>query len=280
MIADLRAFWAVGTYDNTQGKVITGLSSSTPAELFNAYPAVHAGYSGRQGTGSGSWEYQDAGPATGTLVTSVNLAEALRALYAYEGYSTQVSSIWTWLMGFASNPAYVLPAGTLKTDYACVTSTSAANPPAPPTGAGNVVAPFYDPTQALSTLLLVRDSTNGYAAIAQNGSSLYDWSTCGLLAAIQSSQNQAALKRAKLAMTAGYSRLPVTFADPAQGFVVDYPMLRGTTGLAMQMAQNDSGSGQFWSVWSAARCGNAFRYQPQGWTGANPPTLAPGVSAG
>lgn len=279
MIADLRAFWAVGAFDNVRAATITGLSSTTPAEYFNAYPATHAGWTGRQGTGTGSWEYQDANATTGTLVTATNFAEALRALYAYEGYSTQVASVWTWLMGFASNPAFVTASGTLPTDYACVTSTSAANPPAPPVGQGNIVAPFYDPTLALSTLLLVRDSAHGYVAIAQNGTSLYDWSTTGLLAAIQSAKNTSAFRRAKRKLITGYTRYPTTFSDPAQGVVTDYPMLRGTTGLAFQLGQNDSATGQFWSVWAASRCGNAFRYAPQAFTGTNPPSQQPGVSA-
>lgn len=263
-IADLRAFVAIGAFDVFSGTTLTGWSATTPREKFNAYP-----------TGTGSWEYADGNASAGTAITGSSIALALRTLYAYEGYSSQVSSIWTWLMGFDSNAAFQCAANTLATDYACASTTLAANPPTPPGGSGNVVAPAYDPTLALTTLLTV----NGNGA-PMNGSSLYDWSTTGMLAPIASSQNSTAFRKAKTKMSTPVLRVPVTFADTANGPFLDYPMLRGVSGLAGQLNFGDQGNAMYWNTIAAARCGGAFRYQPQAFTGANPPALQPGVSAG
>ena len=263
-IADLRAFISVGAFDVFSGTTLTGWSATTPREKFNAYP-----------TGTGSWEYADGNASAGTAITGTNVALALRSLYNYEGYSSQVSSIWKWLMGFGSNAAFQCGAGTLAIDYACASTTLAANPPAPQAGQGNVVAPAYDPTLALATLLTV----NGVNA-NRNGSSLYDWSTTGMLAGIQSSQNMSAFRTAKTKMSTPVLRMPVAYSDTAAGPVLDYPMLRGVSGLAMQLNFGDSGSAMYWNCISAARCAGAFRYQPQAWTGTNPPQQQPGVTAG
>jgi hypothetical protein len=263
-IADLRAFVAVGAFDVFSGTTLTGWSATTPREKFNAYP-----------TGTGSWEYADGNASAGTAISGSNIALALRTLYAYEGYSSQVSSIWTWLMGFSSNTGFQCPSGTLATDYACASTTLAANPTAPPAGSGNVVAPAYDPTLALTTLLTVKGTGSN-----TNGSSLYDWTTTGMLAPIASSQNATAFRKAKTKMSTPVLRMPVTFSDTANGPFLDYPMLRGVSGLAMQLNFGDLGNAMYWNTIAAARCGGAFRYQPQAFTGANPPALQPGVSAG
>jgi hypothetical protein len=142
-------------------------------------------------------------------------------------------------------------------------------------GQGNVVAPAYDPTLALTTLLTVNGTTAN-----TNGSSLYDWSTTGMLAAISSTQNSAKFRKAKTLMSTPVFRMPVAFSDPATGPVLDYPMLRGVSGLAMQLNFGDSGNAMYWNEISAPRCAAVFRYQPQSWTGVNPPYLSPGVTAG
>lgn len=274
MIADLRAFWSVGAFDQSTGTTYTGLSASSPREFFNAYNSANATF----GNGTGSWEFQDGGAATGTLVTSSGYSHALRALYGYEGYSAQVSSVWTWLMGFATNPAYVMAAGSLASDYATQTSTFAANPPSPPSGQGNSVAPGYNPKLALSTLLLVRDSTNNYAAIAQNGSSLYDWSTTGDMAPIQAAQDGGSLRKAKDTLTATYYRLRPENITDGSYVTADWLLLRGQSGLAFQMQQADQGARIQWSSSVASAIGNVFRYQPQSWTGySNQQQTAPGL---
>lgn len=234
-IGDFRAFWSVGTLDTATGTTIAGLSATTPREYFNAYPASKPGFSGIVGTGS--WWFQDAGPPTGVMIQSSNFAAALRSLFAFEGYSSQVSSVWTWLMSFTGNPAFVAPSGTLASDYACASTTLAANPPAPPVGQGNIVAPSYDPTLALTTLLQVRDPVT-LAATAINGSSVYDWSTTGMMAPIQSAQNAGAFRKAKDRLTAGYfrTRPDFCFSDPVRE---DSLLLRGYSGLAFQLSSTD-----------------------------------------
>jgi hypothetical protein len=272
MMAELRAFWSVGTFDVVTGTTFTGLSATTPRQFFNAYPAVHSGFIGREATGSGSWEFTDANATTGTTITGETVAVGLASLYAYEGYSSQVSSVWTWLMSFDSNPSFVLPSGTLVTDYACVSSNNAANPPAPPAGQGNVVPPAYDPTLALSTTLIVRDSAASYAAVKMNGLALYNWMTSGLLAPIQSSQNTAAFKKAKDALSTVRLRRPPEFAEGE--VVADYLSLRGSSGLSFQLGVTTTAT---WSSLAAARIGNIYRYQPQSWTGITPPQQQPGL---
>lgn len=272
MMAELRAFWSVGAFDVVTGTTITGLSATTPRDFFNAYPAAHSGFIGRDATGSGSWEFADADAATGTQLNGETIAVGLGNLYAYEGYSSQVSSVWTWLMSFDSNPSFILPAGTLVTDFACVSSFNAANPPTPPAGQGNVVPPAYDPKRALTALLLVRDSANGYAPIKMNGISVYNWSTSGLMAAIQSSQNQGAFKTAKDTLSTIRLRRPTTFSEPE--VIADYLSLRGQSGLSLQLGVTTTAT---WSSLLASRIGNVYRYQPQAWTGTNPPQQQPGL---
>lgn len=273
MIADLRAFWSVGAADSVLGSTITGLSATTPRENFNAYNSTNAIF----GNGTGAWEFQDAGASTGTLITGSNFSQALRSLYFYEGYSSQVSGVWTWLMAFAANPAFVSAAGSLASDYAVQTTTLAANPPAPPSGQGNTVAPAYDPKLALTTLLLVRDPNNGYAAIAQNGSSVYDWSTAGHMAAIQASRDAGSFRKAKDAVaTERYRLRPENITDGSY-VITDFVCLRGLSGLAYQLNANDSSTRKLWSVVPAAAIGGMFRCQPQSWTGTNPPASAPGL---
>lgn len=235
MIGDLRAFWSVGALDAVTSKVTTGLSATTPAEAFNAFPAVKPQFSL---TGSGAWEYQDGPSATGTMLQSSCFAGALRSLFAYEGYSTQVAAVWTWLMNFGSNPAFQCAPGTLASDYPCASTSLAANPPAPPGGQGNIVPPSYQPKLALTTLLQVRDPLNGYAPIARNGSSVYDWSTTGMMAAIQSSQDAGAMRKAKDRITAGYTRVrpEFTFGAPVRE---ESLLLRGFSGLAFQFSSPD-----------------------------------------
>jgi hypothetical protein len=274
MMADMRAFWSVGTYDVASGTTYTGLSATTPREFFNAYPAVHTGFIGRDGTGSGSWEFSDADASTGTQITGLNFSAALSALHAYEGYSSQVSSVWTWLMSFTSNAAFQAASGTTLQDFSVVSTNNSVNPAAPPTGQGNAVAPSYDPTLALATVLTVRDSANSYAAIKINGSALYEWAATGIMAAIQSSRNASAFRKAKDTVSEVAFRLPPDFVYGDSGPTVDYATLRGRTGLSFQM---DQAGAKLWSCQFAARIGNLYRYQPQSWTGTTQPTNQPGL---
>lgn len=210
--ANARAFWSVGAFDQVVGATLTGLSSTTPKELFNSFPATKAGFA----TGTGSWQYQDGPSATGTLITAANFAMALRALMTFESYSATVATIWTWLMGFTSNPAFA------------PTSTSVGQDA--PTMLG--LTGTYNPKLCLATLLAVR--TASLAASAQNGSSVYDWQCSGLLASIQGVKDPGSLDLAKDYVTKGVTLLPTDFDYGSNG--TDYIMMRGFSGLSGQTA--------------------------------------------
>jgi len=216
-IAAARAFWQVGAFDVYSGTTITGLSTTTPRELFNSYPAVKLG---TFAAGTGSWEYQDGPAATGTLITGANLALALRSLYGYEGLSATVTSIWSWLMGFTSNPAYAPTTTSLPQDE--------------PTALG--LAGTYSPKLALSSLLQVRTAAG--AAVAMNGSSVYDWRCAGYLSPIQRVQDPGSLDLAKDYVTKGVTLLPTDYDFTAAGNGTTYFMLTGESGLSGQVVSS------------------------------------------
>lgn len=265
-IADIRSFWRVGAFDSNAGAVINGLSATTPCEYYIQSGATKA------------WTLADGGTyLTGSFVTSQSWAIGLRSLFAYEGYSTQVAALWTYLMSYTSNPTFQSAANTLATDYLCAVGTNSANPPTPPAGQGNIIAPSYDPKLALVASPNVRATNNGYdfvwASLGFGSRCTYDWTTFGLLAGIQSSKDQGSFRKAKDAACTTRYRMPTTFVDlPVEETV----MLRGSSGLAFQLSHYNSqdGSGnqiRTASAVAAAMIGNAFRYQPQGYTGSAAP---------
>lgn len=222
-ISDLRACWQIGITDNT-GTTINGLSSTTPREVFNSYPA-----------GTGRWEFADGDASTGTQVSSQNFCKALSALYNYEGATGQVTTISDWLRTFTSNSAFATPTVvSTRTLYRSATGT-------------------YDPTIAPATLLTVRDSANGYAPIAINGSSYYDWGAFGLLSRIWARRNTASFQLSRLYPLGTVIR----FYDgsASDGLSTDRIALRGLSGLSLQTGnapfQNDAVS--------AAQFGRTFR---------------------
>lgn len=233
-IAAARAFWSVGAFDNVTGGTLTGLSITTPKEFYNSYPATKPGYA----TGTGSWQYQDGPSATGLLVTAANFAVALRALYAYEGYSATVSAIWTWLTGFVSNPAFAATSTSRGQDAPTELSLRGA----------------YNPKLSLSTLLQVR--TSSFAQAAMNGSSTYDWQCAGLLAPIQGAQDPGSLDLAKDYVTKG-TTFPVDYSQGA--ITTDYFMTQGLSGLSGQITATPP-SAIAWRADLAATIGQMFRY--------------------
>jgi hypothetical protein len=289
-IADLRAFWSVGAYNNATGGTVNGLSSASLCDSYEQAGTFKQWFRGLD-------QYS---PTAGWFVPSRPVAIGLRSLFNYEGFSSQVADVWNYLMGFASNAAFTSAAGTLATDFACASTTNSANPPPPPVGQGNVIAPSYNPKLALSVTLLVRDLTTNVATATNaydydpwflntgQKRSTYDWATFGLLAAIQSSRDAGSFRKAKDAAIAGRLRTPVPFEYGATP-VSDSPMLRGSSGLAFQLNHGDDFSvypaaRRLWSVTSAAMVGNAFRYQPQAFAGAPAPggiysQAAPGVQS-
>jgi hypothetical protein len=233
-MANARAFWGVGAFDAVIGSGVNGLSTTTPRERFNSFPASKAG---GWAAGTGSWEYQDGPSATGTMVTAANYAVALRALYAYEGYSSTVAALWTWLMAFTSNSAFA------------PTSTSRAQDA--PTALS--LRGTYNPKLTLSTLLLVR--TASLAQAAMNGTSVYDWQCSGLLSAIQGARDPGSLDRAKDYVTKGVT-FPVDYDQGRNG--ADYFMCQGLSGLSGQITATPPASVD-WRADLAATVGQMFR---------------------
>ena len=210
-ITDLRACWNVGITDAT-GALINGLSSSTPREFFNAYPATKPQFPALPGTGM--WEFADGNASSGTQITTQPWAIGLSSLYNYEGASTQVATLSDWLRSFTSNAAFETPADT---------STSALY---------HASTGTYDPTVSPASLLTVRDSANSFAAIKTNGSSQYDWGAFGLLSRVWASRNTTSFLASRLIPLSAVQR----FYDgtPSDANNVDRISLRGTSGLSMQ----------------------------------------------
>lgn len=208
-ITDMRSCWETGIQDST-GTVINGLSTTTPREFFNAYPATKVGFSSI--TGTGRWEFVDGGASTGTQVSAQNFAGALSALYNYEGASSQVTGISDWLRSFTSNADFETPANTSTTAlYQGTTGT-------------------YDPTIAISTLLQVRDPDT-LADTKINASSLYDWGAFGLLSRLWASRNKGSFMISRLYPLNTVQRF---FAGNTTDVSTDRVILRGESGLTRQ----------------------------------------------
>jgi hypothetical protein len=211
-IADMRACWANGIQTATTA-VVNGFSTTTPSEFFNAYPALKTGFTF---SGTGLWEFEDGSASTGTMITGENFAIALGSLYAYEGQSTQVNAIFDWLATFESNVDFKTPDNTSPSVLARTT-----------TG-------VYDPTICIASLLQVRDPNASYAAIAQNGSSLYDWGAYGAMARPWAARNLTTFQNGRVKAL----NIQPRFDDgkPTDGQYWDRIQLRGYSGLSFQSA--------------------------------------------
>lgn len=223
-MSQARAFWSVGAFDATTATTYTGLSTTTPKELFAPY---HQG--GVQA--SGSWEYVEG--VAGSSVTAASWAAALRALYAFEGYSSQVSSIWTWLMAFTSNPSFQTTTTSVGQDAPTVLSFN-----------GN-----YNPKLSLTTTLNV--------VTRQNASNTYDWQCAGYLAPIQGVQDPGSLDLAKDAVTVGATAKVTDYDAGTNG--QDWIMLSGFSGLGGQ-TRLTTDTAYLWRADLAAAVGQMFRY--------------------
>jgi len=212
-MTDLRNCFATGIYDYIHHDTRTGLSATTPAEFYNAFPATKLNTGS---VGTGSWEYFDGPSATGTIVTAYNIAKALSALYAVDGLSTQVQAVDDWLQTFASNAAFATAANTSSRDLARATTGT------------------YSASVAPSRKLLVRDSSNGYTATAKNGDSLYDWGSFGLMAPLWSRRRATAFNTARDAAITLIRRY--TDGQPTDSNFLDFGFYRGRQGLSYQTA--------------------------------------------
>lgn len=222
-ITDLRDCWSTGITDST-GTLVNGLSSTTPAEFFNAFPAVKPNFTLLGGTGL--WEYAD---AAGTEISSQNFSQALSSLYSYEGATSQVTAISDWLRSFTSNADFETPANTsIPVLYRGTTGT-------------------YDPTIAPATLLTVRASGG---AVKVNGSSLYDWGSFGLLSRLWASRNKGSFMQSRLYPLNIVQRYFDGNAN--DGLTSDRIILRGESGLTFQTAFAVDGSGNAVTAGSAS----------------------------
>jgi hypothetical protein len=170
-IAEAKTFWTTGPFDATRAAVTNGLSSTTPFEAFNSYPAATKVYF----TGTGSWEYQDGSQAAGTRLIALEWAIGLRGLRAA---GADVTALFDWLMGFSSNATHELPADDDPSELRNYTDKTL----------WSGVKGTYDPKVALATLLRVRESG---AAVTKNDTATLDFAAVGALAALYSSRQQA-----------------------------------------------------------------------------------------
>jgi hypothetical protein len=224
-ITDMRDCWETGIQTATT-VVVNGFSTTTPKEYFNAYPAVKFGFDSISGTGL--WEYADGNSADGTAITSQNFALALSSLFAYEGKSTQVTTILAWLRAFSSNADLETPDNTSPSVLARSTTGD------------------YSPTLTLSTLLTVVDTT-------ENGSSLYDWGAFGMLSPLLAATDMTSFKSSRL----GPLNIRQRYDDGTRNDGLEYDRieLRGLSGLSYQSAfssdTNDAGGPTSFTIGSA-----------------------------
>jgi len=188
-ISEATMFWMVGAWDNTVGAGFTGLSPTTPFASYNAYPAnKNINFSL---TGTGSWRYEDAEAATGTIISGFGWAVGIRVLRAVLGDTAGVLALFDWLMTFGANPANVpAEADPLRMTYGSI-------------GAQALAVSFkgtYDPTFALAFALKVRDGSPLAAVKYEATGTFYDLGATGLLAALYSMRQQAQFKELKIAL--------------------------------------------------------------------------------
>lgn len=204
-MGELRACWETGI-TGSNGVLINGLSSTTPREFFNAYPATKLHFPTI--TGTGLWQYAN---ADATQISAQTVSLALSALYNYEGATSQVTTISDWLRTFTSNPDFETPDDTSTRDlYRSTTGT-------------------YDPTLSLSTMLTVVDADGN--ATKTNGSSLYDWGAFGLMSRIWAARNRASFMLSRLYPLNTVQRF---FDGNSMDIPTDRVILRGESGLTMQ----------------------------------------------
>jgi len=225
-ITDLRTCWEVGITDAT-GTIVNGLTSTTPKEVFNAFPTVKPNFTTVVGTGM--WEYADGNADNGTQISSQNFCLALSSLYNYEGATSQVTTISDWLRSFTSNPDFETPDDTSTSDlYRSTTGT-------------------YDPTVTIATLLQVRSPVD-FSDTKINASSVYDWGAFGLLSRLWASRNTGSFRMSRLFPLNTVQRY--YDGNATDGNNTDRVILRGISGLSMQtgFATYSTTFGEFESI--------------------------------
>jgi hypothetical protein len=244
VIDEAIAFFTTPQWSVDDGAPIVGLSTATPRDSFTPYPG-----------GRGSWELSDAAYPTGTTVTAIGWAQALRGLRAVNGDSA-VTALFDWLMTFSSNPAFAL--GATSHAYGQVTWTSNDE-----RGKYAGIAGTYDPRLALAQSLQVRTSGSAGTTLLQNAASLYDLASVGHLAPLYSARQASGFGQLKDALEVPRPRWRQGF-EPRDGqFLWLGPL--ATCGLSFQ-PYTDGSLNRNQSIRRAAQVGRIYRYAPQAYT--------------
>lgn len=251
-IAECRAFWRDGVTDATLGQIVTGLSSTTPYDAFNAYPASK---SLTLTAGSGSWRYKDAEQATGTTINFLDWSLGIRGLRALDGDSATVTGLFDWVMTFGSNPDYELPTKTAR---------------------GVTVADYdqryfwasalgtFDPSVAAPFDLKVR--ADG-ADVKLNASSAYHLGCSGLLAPLYSARQGVKFGALKAAM--GQQRPRQRTTGGTEDGIYERLPLMGRCGLSFQPTTLLNSTRRR-DVYAAAMTGLIYREAPKAFVGRGP----------
>lgn len=222
IMAELASFLTVGAFDSRTGTKDAGLSSTTPRQSYDPYTAA--------GTGTGQWHMSNlAAPGSGgTTLVLDEWSNALFGLNAAGLKAAEVATVYSWLMGFSSNPSN--QAGTISTKTLRAGSRGT-----------------YDPTLAIANSVTVLTSAGALRSppIDTSGTT-YSWDGAGVLAAIQSASNPAAFQRAK-------DTLSIPRRRDTASIETRYMGPRGTSGLSFQVNFTPN-------TFLAARVGNYYRY--------------------
>lgn len=215
MIAEAKAFYYTGVIPAGGSVAVSGFSSTTAAGFFSSFLSSAT-------SGDGLWH-----GFPGAQITGSHFALALYGAFTVDGLTDLISGIYGYLMSATSNPSFQTAAGASpKTVAAGLT--------------GN-----YDPTIALASVLNVTPP--------QNGSSTYDFSTAGPLAALRvaSGLDVRGLKEA-------LARPRRQFADsqPHQGLYFALGPI-GASGLSFQIPGTTNVD-----LIAAAKLGLAYRFAP------------------
>lgn len=236
-IAEALAFWKTGTLDATRGTVTNGLTTTTPFQGFNAYPAAKF----LAPVGTGSWRYVDDEAASGTYIAAEDWALGVRALRA-AGETTLANTLFDWLMTFTSSDSHALP-DAYSDGYLY----------------GSTKGP-YDPKFALADELVVRESGADVTKSGAVSRIAYHLGTAGLLAPLYAARQAASFKAFKVAL--GIPRHHSV--DKGEDGRFHYLWKTGRCGYSLQPTQ---ANGRFYLPYITAMIGLALREAPTAYVG-------------
>jgi lysophospholipase L1-like esterase len=201
MISDAMLPWNNGLFNSTTNTTVNGLSATTPFWRFNPYPT------NKQSPvfiapGTGSWELNN------NCISVRSWAYGIHAIWASEGVSSRITSLWNYLQSAKPNPSFATPVNT-----------------GPSVLFSSQTGTFY-PTLAPPPFI---DVTTGQMSL----SSTYDWVSWGLLSPIQSAKNSAQLKAARVVLGQKKYRI---YNSSDQTVPTDFIGMYGTSGLSFQTA--------------------------------------------